>query len=344
MSRAIRMPARITTHLALTFAALTALAQPARADLQLCSRMSYVVEAAIAVEDKGAAAIRGWFRVDPGQCRTVLQGALPGDALYVHARALPVYGGSPLPQSGHVDFCVGEASFVMPVTKKCNRAGQKIAPFTRVKPTDNDKGLTTAYLAEDAEYDNEQARDAGIQRLLTIAGYDATPIDGVRGEKTDAALAQFITDNRLENTAAGRADFFDALMTAAQKPNAAGFAWCNETRNVVMAAFGFEDQGNVVTRGWYRVAPGKCLRPDVTGKPRRLYSFGEAVGADGLPLADPGKPPGQNISWGGSTIFCTRNVKFELSDHKDCGSNGLTATGFATVELTGSSGTTVQFK
>ena len=75
-----------------------------------------------------------------------------------------------------------------------------------------------------------QARDAGIQRLLTIAGYDAGPIDGVRGEKTDAALAQFITDNKLENTAAGRSDFFDQLMTAAQRPNSAGFAWCNETR------------------------------------------------------------------------------------------------------------------
>src|SRR3954462_4706317 len=111
-----------TNIILVSAAVLIALTQPARADLQICSRMSYVVEAAIAVEDKGAAATRGWFRVDPGQCRTVLQGALPGDALYVHARALPVYGGSPLPQSGHVDFCVGEASFVMPVTKNCNRA------------------------------------------------------------------------------------------------------------------------------------------------------------------------------------------------------------------------------
>jgi len=49
------------------------------------------------------------------------------------------------------------------------------------------------------------------------------------------------------------------------------------------------------------------------------------------------------VAWGGSTILCTRNVKFELSDHKDCGNEGLTATGFATVELTGN-GTTVQFK
>ena len=325
---------------------MIALAQPARADLQLCSRMSYVVEAAIAIEDKGAAATRGWFRVDPGQCRTVIQGTLPGRNLYLHARALPVYGGSPLPQAGHADFCVGQDTFTLPATQSCHRAGQKMARFTAIKPTETEKGLV-AYLAEEAEYDDTQSRDAGIQRLLTIAGYDAGPIDGVRGEKTDAALAQFISDNKLENTAAGRADFFDLLMAAAQKPSGAGFAWCNETRKDVMAALGFEDHGIVVTRGWYRVAAGKCVRPDLIGKPHKLYSFGEAVGADGQPnwnakSAAPG--PAQPTSWGGSTILCTRDVKFELNDHKDCGKSGLTATGFATIELAGSSGTTVQFK
>lgn len=342
MFPAIRMAVRITPHLTSALAALAAvcaLAQPARADLQICSRMSYVVEAAIAVEDKGAAATRGWFRIDPGQCRTVIQGKPPGETLYIHARALPVYGGSPLPQAGHSDFCVGADTFVLPATQSCNRSGQKIARFTAVKPSETEKGLT-AYLAEDAEYTDEQARDAGIQRLLVIAGYDANPVDGIRGAKTDVALAQFMIDNKLENTAAGRADFFDILMAAAQKPNTAGFAWCNESRSVVMAALGVEEQGTVVTRGWYRVAPGKCLRPDLTGKPSRLYSFGEAIGSDGLPLRDGARA----VSWGGSTILCTRNVKFELSDHKDCSGNGLTATGFATVELTGSSGTTVQFK
>jgi uncharacterized membrane protein len=333
------MAIRITIASILALAASCALTAPARADLQLCSRMSYVVEAAIAVEDKGAAATRGWFRIDPGTCRTVIQGSPPGETLYLHARALPVYGGSPLPQSGHANFCVGADTFALPATQSCNRTGQRMARFTAVKPSETEKGQA-AYLAEDAEYDDTQARDAAIQRLLTIAGYDAGPIDGVRGEKTDSALAQFIADNKLENTAAGRADFFDMLMAAAQRPNGAGFAWCNETRNVVLAALGFEDHGTVVTRGWYRVAPGKCLRPDLTGKPQRLYSFGEAIGADGQPLAAAARA----TSWGGSTILCTRNVKFELSDHKDCGGNGLTATGFATVELAGSSGTTVQFK
>ena len=104
---------------------------------------------------------------------------MPGQALYIHARALPVYGGSPLPQNGHADFCVGNESFVIATAQTCNRTGQRMARFTAVKPTQTDKGLA-AYLAEDAEYTDEQARDAGIQRLLVIAGYDANPIDGIR--------------------------------------------------------------------------------------------------------------------------------------------------------------------
>lgn len=317
-------------------------AAPARADLQLCSRMSYVLEAAIAIEDKGAAATRGWFRLNPGECRTVLQGTPPGETLYIHARALPVYGGSPLPQQGDADFCIAADNFVLAQARSCHRSNQHLARFTAVKPAETEKGLI-AYLAEDAEYTDEQARDAGIQRLLVIAGYDANPIDGVRGAKTDLALVQFFADNKLDNTAAGRADFFDLLIAAAQRPGGAGFAWCNDTKNDVLAALGVEDKGTVVTRGWYRVTPGKCLRPDLTGKPQRLYSFGEAVGADGQPIK-PADRPTQPISWGGSSILCTRDVKFELSDHQDCAGKGLTATGFASVELTGTAGTVVRFK
>src|SRR6478609_2858244 len=42
---------------------------PALADLKLCNRMSYVVEAAIGIDDKAATATRGWFRLDPAACR-----------------------------------------------------------------------------------------------------------------------------------------------------------------------------------------------------------------------------------------------------------------------------------
>jgi len=343
MSPPIRMIARITKAL-LIAAALIATAGGARADLQLCSRMSYVLEVAIAVEDKGAAATRGWFRLNPGQCRVVLQGTPPGDALYLHARALPVYGGSPLPQQGDADFCVAADNFVLSQARTCHRGNQQLARFTAVKPSDSEKGLN-AYLAEDAEYTDEQARDAGIQRLLVIAGYDANPIDGIRGAKTDQALVQFFADNKLENTAAGRSDFFDILIAAAQRPDGAGFAWCNDTKADVLAALGVEDKGTIITRGWYRVAPGKCLRPDLVGKPRRLYSFGEAVGPDSQPLkAAQGIKPTAATTWGGASILCTRDVKFELSDHQDCAGKGLSSTGFASIELGDSTRTVVRFK
>jgi uncharacterized membrane protein len=337
------MAARLNTLPALALAALTALSLPARADLQLCSRMSYVVEAAIAIEGKGVAATRGWFRIDPGQCRTVLQGDPPGDALYIHARALAVYGGSPLPQQGHADFCVAAENFILAGAQRCTRSGQSLARFTAVRPSQTEKGVA-AYLVEEAEYTDEQARDAGIQRLLVIAGYDANPIDGIRGAKTDLALTQFMADNKLDNTAAGRSDFFDILIAAAQKPDGAGFAWCNETAQVVMAALGVEDKGAVTTRGWYRIAPGKCLRPDIYGRPRRVYSFGEAVGPDGQAMRQGKGADGQTVSWGGETSLCTRSGKFELSDHKDCAGQGLTPTGFATIELAGRARTTVKFK
>jgi uncharacterized membrane protein len=317
-----------------------ALAAPARADLQLCNRMSYVVETAIGVEDKGSAATRGWFRIDPGQCRVVLQGEVQAESLYVHARALPVYGASPMPQGGHADLCVGNDNFVLAGARTCTtRTGQKLARFTAIKPSETEKGIT-AYLAEEAEYSDDQARDAAIQRLLNIAGYDVSPIDGIRGAKTDAALVQFIADNRLTPTAAGRSDFFDVLITAAQRPEGVGFVWCNETSYAVMAALGVEESGSMVTRGWYRVEPGKCLRPEVKGQLRKLYSFAEAISANGQPVQRAERP----LNWGGETILCTRNVKFELLDHKDCAGQGLTSAGFATVELAGRSGTKLRFK
>jgi len=311
---------------------------PAHADLLLCSRMSYVVEVALALEDKGAVATRGWFRVDPGQCRTVLQGALTAASMYVHARALPVYGPSPLPQDGNADLCVAQhGNFVIAAARSC-RAGQQPARFAEVKPSETEKGLTV-YLAEEAEYSDEQARDAGIQRLLVVAGYDANPIDGIRGSKTDAVLLQFLQDNKLANTAAARSDFFDILLDAAQKPGP-GFAWCNETRHTIMAALGVEEKSAVVTRGWYRVDPGKCVRPELKSQARRVFSFAEAVDANGQAV----QIGGQRLAWDGDVALCTREAKFELTDHKECAAAGLNSTGFATVDLAARGGTTVRFK
>jgi uncharacterized membrane protein len=311
---------------------------PANADLQLCNRTSYVLDLALGLEDKGAVATRGWFRLDPGQCRPVLAGAIDAERVYVHARALALYGGAPMPQTGHAEFCVDDGNFVIAGAKTCPRGGQRLVPFTAVEPSKSEQGLT-ASLAEEADYDPEQARLAGIQRLLGVAGYDASPIDGIEGKKTEAALAQFLKDHRLAADAPAAQNFFDVMVEALGKSDGMGFSWCNDTPYTAMAALGSADRGGVVTRGWYRVEPGKCVKPDLAADVRRVYSFAEAVDKDGQTL----KRGDKSLVWGGTTMLCTREVRFEIADQADCTGRGLSATGFAVVDMTGR-GTTVRFK
>src|SRR5207247_8948422 len=92
---------------------------PAVADLKLCNRMSYVVEVAIGIDDKSATATRGWFRIDPAACRVVAQGTLTADRILLNARALGVYGSSPIPQSGGDTLCIAAANFLILAAPQC---------------------------------------------------------------------------------------------------------------------------------------------------------------------------------------------------------------------------------
>ncbi|WP_291851407.1 DUF1036 domain-containing protein [Bradyrhizobium sp.] len=310
---------------------------PALADLKLCNRMSYVVEVAIGIDDRSTTATRGWFRIDPASCRVVLQGALAADRVLLSARALGVYGASPIPQSGSDTLCVAPENFVIAAARQC-RSGQTPAPFTQITPTRTDDGNLVAYLAEDSEYDDEQARLAGIQRLLVIAGYDAAPIDGVDGPKTQAALTAFLRSRGLTAEIAQSQSFFTTMIDAVQRPSPSGLTWCNDTPHRIMAAVATDDGKAVTSRGWYRIDPGKCLHPDVAGQPKQVFSFAEAVDAENRAVRHRDKP----MNWGGSKDLCTRESKFEVSEQGDCGARGMSATGFAPVDLS-SGGKTLRF-
>jgi uncharacterized membrane protein len=322
-------------------AAATALvmlaATPAHAELTLCNRTSYQMEAAFGLEKRANVVTRGWFRMDPGQCKQVVDGALDADMVYVHSRTPPVYGTAPLPQNGNADFCIREGSFEIDNARGCPVSQQ--AHFSAARPSDSPKG-PVVNLAEEADYDDAQARLAGIQRLLVIAGYDANPIDGVQGAKTQAALTKFLNDRKLPADAASAPEFFSVLLDAARNPQGAGFSWCNDTKYTVMASIGIVEMGAIVTRGWYRVDAGQCLRPDVRGDPRKLYSYGEAVDGNGRTIKNGDAP----LAWGGNVALCTRDGKFELSDHKDCAVRGLNSASFAAVDVGGQPSTIVRFK
>ncbi len=312
-------------------------AAPAHADLKLCNHMSYVIEAAIGIDDKAATATRGWFRIDPAACRVVVQGTLTADRILLNARALPVYGSSPIPQNGGDTLCIAPDNFVIAAARQC-RAGQTPAPFTQITPTATDDGNLVAYLAEDSDYDDEQARLAAIQRLLVIAGYDAAPIDGVDGPKTQTALAAFLKSRGLASDIVQSPNFFATMIEAVQAPSPNGLTWCNDTPHKVMAAVATDDGKTVTSRGWYHIDPGKCLHPDVTGQPKQIFSFAEAVDADNRTIKLNDKP----LNWGGAKQLCTRESKFEINEQSDCGSRGLAAIGFAPVDMS-SGGKTLRF-
>jgi uncharacterized membrane protein len=331
--KARRLSSTLTSALLSLPAALSSFVvstEPAYADLKLCNRMSYVIEAAIGIDDKAATATRGWFRIDPAACRVAVQGTLTADRILLNARALGVYGASPIPQNGADMLCVAPGDFVIAAARQC-RAGQTPAPFTQIAPTQADDGNLVAYLAEDSEYDDEQARLAGVQRLLVIAGYDAAPIDGVDGPKTQAALAAFLKSRGLAPDVVSQPNFFTTMVDAVQSPSATGLTWCNDTPHKVMAAVATDDGKSLISRGWYRIDPGKCLHPDVTGQPKQVFSFAEAVDADNRTIRLKDKP----LNWGGGKEFCTRENKFETTEQGDCSSRGFAATGFVPVDMSG---------
>ncbi|WP_164153265.1 DUF1036 domain-containing protein, partial [Stenotrophomonas maltophilia] len=78
----------------------------------------------------------------------------------------------------------------------------------------------------------------------------------------------------------------------------------------VMAAVATDDGKAVTSRGWYRVDPGKCLHPDVSGTPKQIYSFAEAVDGDNRTIKIKDKP----LTWGGAVQLCTRDSKFEVNE------------------------------
>jgi uncharacterized membrane protein len=323
--------------LAAASATLMLAATPAHAELTLRNRTSYVMEIAFGIEKRANVSTYGWFRVDPGQCRQVLDTPLDADMVYVHMRTSPVYGTAPLPQNGEARFCIRDSAFAITDARGCP-VNQQVR-FTAAKPSDSPQG-PAINLAEEADYDATQARLAGIQRLLAIAGYEAYPIDGVQGAKTQAALTKFLNDRNLPADAPAKPDFFDILLKAAANPEGTGFTWCNNTRYPMMAAVGVVEMGAIVTRGWYRVAAGQCLRPDLRGDPHRLYSFAEAVDGNGRTVMHGDTP----LAWGGNVPLCTRDAKFELADHKDCAARGLNTAGFAVVEVGAQPAASVHFR
>jgi uncharacterized membrane protein len=329
-----------SVRIAVAAIALLAIASPAFADLQLCNRTSFVAETALGIETQSVHATRGWFRIDPGQCRVILRGKIEADHLYVHARAFVVYGAVKPLTPAQIELCAGEKDFLIAGARRCTKPGERLVPFAEVRAREID-GVPTVQLAEPNDYGPDQARLAAIQRLLALAGYGVQPIDGISGPRTDTALAQFTRERGLIADTISSPAFFDVLIDAVREGAARGLLWCNETSYAVMAALGLDEANAVVTRGWWRIEPGACVRPDLPNRAtQQIYSFAEAVDIHEMVIERQEKP----LQWGGATKLCTRNTKFEIREHGRCESRDFATHGFGALEISAKTGATLRFR
>ena len=165
--------------------AVLSLTASARADLQFCNKTSYVLDLALALEEKDAAATRGWLRVDPGACRTVLQGAITGrEGLRACAgarrlRALAAAAGRPrgLLRRRRQLRHRGREGLPDPLRASGSRASRR---SSRLKPS---RGSPPSCARKPTTIPRRRGLPAS-SACWSIAGYDANPIDGLEGKKT----------------------------------------------------------------------------------------------------------------------------------------------------------------
>jgi uncharacterized membrane protein len=330
----------IAIVMALALGAMLALANAARADYRLCNETSYVVNAAIGVEAGGAVATRGWFEILPGRCRVVVEGPLDADKYFFYSRVPNYYDIAVTRFESGTRLCVGSSDFLISNATECTDPSHRLERFIEVQPKSRGEDWELA-LAEEAEFNRERATLAGAQRLLGMLGYDAGRIDGVAGDLTNAALTAFAAASRVETTDAASAELYRALLAELKAKQAGvGLQVCNETRHLVWTALGIPESGKLVSRGWYRIGTGECLRPykkALDGS--AIYSFGEAVDENG-PIISADNIP---LIWDGDTLLCTQSTRFNIEDHEQCEAKGMTPTRFRKIDLGGARSWTIRY-
>ncbi len=315
--------------------------RPAMAgEYKLCNQTGYILDTALAVQASQTTAAQGWFRIYPGQCQVILSRTLEGERYLVYTRTPDAYDNAPVPEGASDLACVARDDFLIAGAERCADPGNRLVSFSDV--TEDATGeLGQTILTGQSNMDMEQARIAGLQRLLVIANFDPGDIDGNDGEETERALDAF--RQRVGITASATdAALFEALLAAAvDGARANGLTYCNDTEWTIFAAAGITKDGATNVEGWFELPAGDCvqaIREPLSGD--LLHSFAQAHDGNGFPVIQNGVA----LRWGGTYEFCTKPTQFEISEHSNCRARGLDTTGFTADEIGDSRGRVIRFR
>lgn len=305
---------------------------PAQAEFRFCNNTSFYLFAALGYQKGDSWRSEGWWRLRPGQCRVVLGTPLDQTTYYTYAEAHFAHQGDIRTWAGNTPFCTQEGFFAIVGRENCSRRDYGRRDFDAVE-VGNAKSWTTKF-TEPESYSEAQARIAGAQRLLGEIGRNAGRIDGYAGRRTRRAIEAAKKDYGIEGEALVPDALIDRLIAEAEGlQNQAGYQFCNRTPYDVWAAIGVDGDGGPVSKGWWQLAPDRCvkaIKDKLTFE--KIYSYAEAF------------PPGQErIIWGGDYEMCTSEAVFAIEGTENCGARGYDSRGFKTVDINGQQGWNEEF-
>lgn len=311
---------------------------PARAprtspnDYTFCNQTSYTLLVAVGLQNGPMIFTRGWWPLPAGECKVVIKGPLNQNSYYSFARSSFAHAGPIRTWGGTHELCTGRVNFQASGTEgsPCG-PGYVSQGFAGVDTNGKAGWLTT--LSEGPQIKGlDEARIAGLQRLLSDVGLFEGAIDGVAGPKFNEAMTQART--ALGATSADSATLYAKLLAEATRIQASsGLTFCNRTQSIIWAAYGREAQGKQQSRGWYRLLPEQCekvIKERLTEP--SVYAFASVEKSEGVPE-----------TWGGNKIFCTKDSSFDFEDSTNCSGKGFSANGFFQINTNGQSSVTFEF-
>ena len=182
---------KLLTKSTLLMVVLVGLYSPSTfARLKVCNETDLVLMVSVGYNHTdNQIASQGWWKIYPGFCEIPVDVAMLSGDYFVHAESDPR---STMPidtftwGSGLV-LCVQTQDFRIPDGNFCNKEDRAVA-FSKVKKNFRNSNVETIKHSK-RRYKHEFATQvAGIQRLLSLLGYDVGVIDGVLGLKTVTIL------------------------------------------------------------------------------------------------------------------------------------------------------------
>jgi len=293
-----------------------------KTDWDVCNETSYIVRMASAVMREGSMTPKGWNRLRPGQCLPVA--APKNSARFIYAESTDVHQGGIREWAGNVPLCVAQDDFTADAAKSCKLQNLNTRNYLAVDPSE---ARTTLI-----EPDNFglNAETAGLQRLLRDNGFKITRIDGLPGRRTSRTLKRFKKDAELPANISN-ADLIEALAkTAEEKQDEIGLEVCNNTSSRVWTALATRDDGAWLSRGWWNIEQGECLRTytkNLQGTDAHYYALQENIIED-----EDGRRQGDDKRLRSVATtpaqFCVAESKFSALGREYCSESGYAVANF----------------